>query len=154
MVETKAFLTRLWKLENDERPGFMIGYTGPEVIGGNTAKSALFSTDGKDTVKDRLLDPEKYLQAQLEEINNQLKLEGDFIPSLCPSLGVIGIASAFGCEVVWWQNEFPAAKPLLHDNLGAITDLVKPGIRDGELGRILDYTEYFLQATDGEYQTL
>lgn len=28
IAESHAFLTRLWNLENDERPGFMIGDVG------------------------------------------------------------------------------------------------------------------------------
>ena len=149
--QTKDFLSRLWHLENEERPGFVLGYLGPKVRGGPVVRSALFSTEGKDTVRDRLLDPEKYLRAQQEEIEDQLKLRGDFIPSLCPSLGVIAIASAFGCEVVWWEKDFPAVKPLFEDGIDQILELSKPDITAGELGRILDYTLFFIEETGGKY---
>lgn len=149
--DNKAFLRRLWNLENDERPGFMIGYVGPRLKGGKPVPSALFSTDGPDTVRDRLLDPEKFLQAQLTEIEGQLAYTGDYVPSLCPALGVVGIPSAFGSEVIWWENDLPAVKPAIGANLAQINDLPVPDVRDGELGRMLDYTQYFLERTDGRF---
>jgi Uroporphyrinogen decarboxylase (URO-D) len=147
--KNKDFLRRLWQLENSERPAFMLGYVGPKVKGGEPVKSALFSTEGKDTVKNRLLDPKNYLAAQLQEINSMLVLPGDYVPSLCPSLGVIAVASGFGSEVIWWENDFPAVKPLLGDEPHQVYDLKRPTTTDGELGRILDYTRYFISQTKG-----
>jgi hypothetical protein len=34
IATSRAFLTRMWNQENDERPGFMIGYVGPNVKNG------------------------------------------------------------------------------------------------------------------------
>jgi len=149
--ESQVFLNRLWNLENEERPGFLIGYAGGKVIGGPVVRSALFSTEGTDTVRDRLLDPAKFLRSQLEEIHGMLDLRGDFVPTLCPALGVIGIPSAFGCEVVWWEKDFPAVRPCMGGDAMAVYDLKKPSVTDGELGRILRYTEYFATETDGLY---
>ncbi len=149
----REFLTRLWQLENDERPGFLIGYPGPRMRGGEPVVSALFSTSGVDTVRDRLLDPAKYLRAQLTEIQGQLALRGDFVPALCPSLGVITFPSAFGCQVKWWERDFPAVKPLpgLGEEPERIYDLEPPGLTDGVLGQILEYTRYFHDQTNGAY---
>ncbi len=146
----QTFLRRLWALENDERPGFMIGYVGPRVKNGKPIPSALFSTDGPDSVRDRLLDPAKFLRAQLDEIEAQMALHGDFVPSLCPTLGLVGIPSAFGCEVIWWENDLPAVRPALAD-ADSIDSLPVPSVRDGELGRMLDYTRYFLEQTGGRF---
>jgi hypothetical protein len=145
----RDFLTRLWALENDDRASSLIGYVGPRVKGGAPVRSALFSTEGKDTVKVRLLDPGKFLAAQLEEIEGQSKLRGDLVPALCPTLGVIAVPSAFGAEVVWWENDFPAVRPLIGDHPERIRRLVRPKITDGQLGRILDYTRVFLERTGG-----
>lgn len=147
----KTFLRRLWALENDERPGFQIGYVGGRVKNGQPIPSALFSTEGPDTVRDRLRDPAKFLQAQVTEIEAQLQQRGDFVPSLCPTLGLVGIPSAFGCEVIWWENDLPAVRPSIGDDPQAIFDLPAPSIRDGELGRMLDYTRYFIEQTGGKY---
>ncbi len=149
-VSARDFLTRLWALENDDRPGSLVGYVGPRVKGGAPIRSALFSTEGKDTVKARLLDPVKFLDAQLEEIEGQSKLRGDLVPALCPTLGVIAIPSAFGSEVVWWENDFPAVRPLIGDRPEKVRDLVRPKVTDGELGRILEYTRVFLERTGGK----
>jgi len=149
--QSKAFLRRLWALENDERPGFMIGYVGPRVKNGKPIPSALFSTEGPDTVRDRILDPAKFLRAQVAEIEAQMALKGDFVPSLCPTLGLVGIPSAFGCEVVWWENDLPAVRPVFAEGAEEITPLPMPGVRDGQLGRMLDYTRYFIEQTGGQY---
>ena len=148
-VSARDFLTRLWALENDDRPGVLVGYVGPRVKGGAPIRSALFSTEGKDTVKARLLDPAKFLAAQLEEIEGQAKLRGDLVPALCPTLGVIAVPSAFGAEVVWWENDFPGVRPLIGDRPDKVRGLARPRVTDGELGRILDYTRVFLERTAG-----
>jgi uroporphyrinogen-III decarboxylase len=111
-------------------------------------RSALFSTEGKDTVRERLLDPEKYLAAQLEEIEGQGRFRGDFVPALCPTLGVVAIPSAFGAEVVWWENDFPAVRPLLGDDPLRVKALRMPSLKDGVLGRILDYIRLFIKRTN------
>lgn len=148
-MSARNFLTRLWNLENDDRPGFLVGYAGPRIKGGEPVRSALFSTEGKDTVRTRLLDPEKFLGAQLEEIDGQAKLRGDLVPALCPTLGTIAIPSAFGADVVWWENDFPAVRPLIGDRPEKVLSLARPRVTDGELGRILDYTRVFLERTAG-----
>lgn len=146
--EAREFLKQLWRLENGERSGFLIGYVGPRVKGGRPVRSALFSTEGIDTVRDRLLDPAKFLRAQLEEIEGQLALRGDLVPALCPTLGVVAVPSAFGCEVVWWEKDFPAVRPLPLDDLSGVLSLKMPGVRDGVLSRILDYTRFFIERTE------
>ena len=148
---SRAFLRRLWDLDNADRPGFLIGDVGPRMKGGTPVRSALFSTEGKDTVRERLLSPERYLAAQLEEIEGQLAFQGDFVPSLSPTLGVIGIPSAFGCEVVWWDREFPSVRPVRNDDPRRILDLEKPAADAGELKRVLDTTRFFLDRTEGRY---
>jgi len=147
--KNREFLRRLWSLENEERPGFLISYVGPRVKGGKPVRSALYSTEGRDTVRDRLQSAEKFLSAQLEEIELQLEHKGEFVPALCPTLGVIAIPSAFGCEVVWWENDFPSARPLIGNDPMKVYDLPRPGVRNGELGRILDYTRFFIEKTGG-----
>lgn len=151
ITQTRSFLTRLWHLKNSERPGFMIGYVGQRVKGGNPVRSAMFATDGPDKVRERFLNPDKFLQAQLSEIEGQMKLRGDFVPSLCPALGVIGIPSAFGCEVTWFENNLPAVRPIIRDDPNQVFDLPNPSIINGELGRILEYTRYFIQETNKKF---
>jgi len=105
-MNSRGFLTRLWNLDNDERPGFLIGYTGPRLKGGTPVRSALFSTEGKDTVRERLLDPDKFLAAQIEEIDGQMAFRGDLVPALCrrsassPSLQRSG-AKSFGGRTIF-----------------------------------------------------
>jgi len=147
--KSKSFLRRLWCLENEERPAFLISYVGPRVRGGRPIRSALFSTEGEDTVRERLLDPAKFLKAQLAEIDDQMSLRGDFVPCLCPAFGVINIPAAFGCEVVWWEDNFPSVRPLALSDPAKVYDLPRPTLSSGEMGRILDTTRHFIEKTEG-----
>lgn len=149
--QKRAFLRRLWSLENDDRPGFIIGFVGPRVRGGRPVRSALFSTEGGGTVRDRLLDPEKFLTAQLAEIEDQLALEGDFVPCLCPAFGVVNVPSAFGCEVVWHEDNFPSVKPLPLADPCEVYDIAPPAVSSGEMRRILETTRYFIEKTSGRF---
>lgn len=149
--KNREFLQRLWRLENEERPAFLISYVGPRVKGGRPVRSALFSTEGEDSVRDRLLDPAKFLKAQLAEIEDQMALEGDFVPCLCPAFGVVNIPAAFGCEVVWWEDNFPSVRPLCLDAPEKVYEISKPSLSSGEMGRILDYTRYFIAETGGRF---
>jgi uroporphyrinogen-III decarboxylase len=142
--DNRGFLQRLWRLENDERPGFVIGDMGP---GGEGITSSLFSAGGGESLRDRLLDPELYLRAQLKEIELQAQVRGDFVPTLCPSLGVVAIPSAFGCPVVWSDDDFPAVRPIIGADPSRIFELEPPSVTDGLLGRILEYTAFFRERT-------
>jgi hypothetical protein len=150
IVSNREFLEQLWLCENEDRPGFLIGYTGPEMIGGKPVQSAIFSVEGTDTVRTRLQDPERFLRAQLEEIEGQMSFQGDFVPALTPTVGVVTIPSAFGCEVVWPEDDFPTVRPIINDP-EEITGLKMPDLHAGELGRILKYTSYFRRETDNQY---
>ncbi|MDW7760622.1 MAG: uroporphyrinogen decarboxylase family protein [Acidobacteriota bacterium] len=149
--ETRRFLERLWRLENEERPGFLIGYTGERLKKGRPVRSALFSTEGRDTVLNRLTDPEKFLAAQIEEIEGQSAFPGDLVPALCPTLGVVALPSAFGCDVVWHETDFPSVRPLPLDDLSRIMDIEPPGLQAGVLGRILDTSRVFIERTSGRF---
>ncbi len=147
--KAREFLTRLWCLENEDRPAFLFGDLGPRVRGGRPVRSALFSTEGKGTVRDRLLDSAKFLEAQIVEINNRMAYQGDFVPCLCPAFGVINIPAAFGCEVVWWEDNFPSVRPLPLSDPAAVRDIPRPTISSAEMGRILETTRLFIAKTAG-----
>jgi hypothetical protein len=148
-MHAREFLHQMWLRENHRRPGFMFGFVGPNVKGGSPIRSALFTPEGIGTVRDRLRDPRAFLRAQLEEVQGQLSLPGDVVPSVCPAFGVVGIPSAFGCEVVWWEDNLPAVKPLAAIHPDELMGATKPSVRDGELGRVLDFTEKFIVQTEG-----
>lgn len=145
----RAFLERMWRLENAERPGFMFGYVGPKVKGGSPIRSALFSVDGKGTVRERLQDPEMFLEAQLEELKATALLPGDVVSSLCPAFGVVSIPSAFGSEVVWWEDNLPAVHPACDGEAGSVEALQAPDLTKGEIPRILATTRHFIERTAG-----
>ncbi len=145
---SRAFLTRLWHLENDERPGFLIGYVGPKVVGGTSSENVLFVRDGEGTFRERLLDPERYLQTQAEVCRKMLANQGDFVPVISPMIGIVAIPSALGCPVQWWENDLPAVHPAIQ-RADEIAGLKKPAVTDGVMGMALEYTRHWLKQTQG-----
>ena len=150
IAASRAFLTRLWGLDNDERPGLMIGYVGPRVKGGITSENVLFVREGEGTFRDRLLDPERYLQTQVEVCQKMLANRGDFVPVISPMIGIVAIPSALGGEVKWWENDLPAVRPAIHSP-AEIETLHKPALTDGVMGKALDYTRHWLERTRGAF---
>jgi hypothetical protein len=150
IAASKAFLTRLWYLDNDERPGFMIGYVGPKVKGGTSSENVLFVRQGTGTFRERLLDPERYLQTQTEVCLKMLANRGDFVPVISPQIGIVAIPSALGCPVQWWEDDLPAVRPGISapDEIGG---LQKPPLTAGVMGMALEYTRHWLKQTQGAF---
>jgi hypothetical protein len=146
----REFLSRMWHLDNDERPAYGFGYVGPRVKGGAPVRSALFSAEGPGTVRDRLLDPATFLATQIDELRGQLALPGDLVPSVCPAFGVVAIPSSFGCEVLWWDDNLPALRPLPDLEPDRILAIRKPSLTGGELSRVLEYTRFFIDESGGQ----
>lgn len=147
IAASKSFLTRLWHLENDERPGLMIGYAGPNVKGGMSSENVLFVRDGQGTFRDRLLDPEKYLLTQVEVCQKMLSNRGDFVPVISPMIGIVAIPSAMGCPVEWWEDDLPAVRPAI-SGPAEIAALRKPALSAGVMGMALEYTRHWLRRTE------
>ena len=150
IAASKAFLTRLWNLENDERPGFMIGYVGPRVRGGTTSENVLFVREGQGSFRERLLDPERYLRTQVDVCVKMLANRGDFVPVVSPMIGIVAIPSALGCPVEWWENDLPAVRPA-SGSLADIAALPRPALSAGVMGMALEFTRHWLERTRGAF---
>jgi len=135
----KQFLTRLWNLEELERPAFQIDIP------------LAFIPDSEITMYERFHDPQKMLERQLQEFRLKANIKDDYIPALHPYLGTGVFASAFGCKIRWFENENPWAIPIIDKDPSRVYDLQPPADTDGLLGRVLEFTEYFRTATHGEF---
>ena len=77
----------------------------------------------------------------------------DFIPQLQAQMGVGIFASAFGCEVDFPEDQFPRAHSLIKagDPAERANELKLPDVRDGLLGEVLDFAEYFNKKAGKKY---
>jgi hypothetical protein len=89
--KTRQFLNRVWHLDNDERPAYLIG----------------IAVEAEGTLLDRYSDPDKQLRHYLKEIQQHQDIKDDYIPALWPNLGVGIFPSAFGCQVRWPMKVVP-----------------------------------------------
>jgi len=102
-----------------------------------------------------LQDKEVQLRASLNFLQwrDALAIGDDFVPYLYPYQGVTVFASAFGCPVRFFDHTAPWVEPLIRaeDPPEKVYDLPKPAVTDGQLGTILEYTDYFVAETGGRY---
>ncbi len=149
LKKNREFITRVWNLDNDERPGFVIT-PDLRIKGEPSGRPNNLYHKYTGTLRDRLLDSEKYLESQIYSNQAMMGNRGDFIPFLCPNIGVVAIPSAMGCEIQWWENDWPSAKPAITDPL-QVYSLYKPKVTDAVMGMELNYTRHWLERTGGNY---
>jgi hypothetical protein len=82
-----------------------------------------------------------------------LAIGDDWVPHLQPYQGVTPLPSAFGCPVHYFDHTSPWVDPLIRaeDPPEKVYDLPAPAVTDGQLGKLLEYTDYFTTETGGRY---
>ncbi|MBI2941614.1 MAG: hypothetical protein HYY04_14360 [Chloroflexi bacterium] len=80
-------------------------------------------------------------------------LGDDFVPHLQPQQGTPVFASAFGCEVEFFDHTLPWAHPAIKadDPPEKVYELPAPAVTAGQLGDMLAFTDYFVDQTGGRY---
>jgi hypothetical protein len=134
-----------WSLEDVGRPMWMI--PTPPVL---TAAEV-----GLVPIRPLLQDRETQLNAQLGLIQwrQSVGVGDDFVPHLQAQQGVTVFASAFGCEVQFFDHTLPWAHPVIRagDAPEKVYDLPVPAVTDSQLGTILEWGDYFVEKTAGRY---
>ncbi|MDI6858353.1 MAG: uroporphyrinogen decarboxylase family protein [Dehalococcoidia bacterium] len=134
-----------WALEDVGRPLWMIP-TSPVLtvtLTGGVPLPKLFQ------------DRDTQLQAQLAVLGwrEQLDIDDDFVPHIQAQGGVTVFASAFGCEVEFFEHTLPWAHPVIKadDPPEKVYELEPPDVTSGQLGQMLEFTDYFIAQTQGRY---
>jgi hypothetical protein len=134
-----------WSLEDIGRPLWVIP-TSPVL----TAAVA-----GLVPIPQLLREREVQLNAQLGLLSwrETAAIGDDFVPHLQPQGGVTVFASAFGCEVDFFEHTLPWAHPVIRENdpPEKVYDLPPPAVDGGQLGDMLAFTDYFVAQTGGRY---
>ncbi len=97
-------------------------------------------------MKDDLLD----LQYQLKLNEDILRYRSDYVPRLSPYMGSTSIASAFGAPVVFPDKNQPISLPIIERGKDVFR-LERPDLYSGDLKRVFEKVEFFLEETRGEY---
>jgi hypothetical protein len=144
-AETIRAWEAFWSLEDLGRPLWLVP-TSPVL----TAALA-----GLVPIPQLLQDRDVQLQAQLGLLawRESVELGDDFIPHLQPQGGVTVFASAFGCEVEFFEHTLPWAHPVISgdDPHEKVYELASPAVDAGQLGEMLAFTDYFTARTGGRY---
>lgn len=91
--------------------------------------------------EEKLSDPLVMLKAKLDDIKLHLEIEDDFLPSVRVDFGTGIIASAFGCEITYPENNLPAVKSHPLKNIDDVYKLKMPGLDAGMFAKIFDWVE-------------
>lgn len=134
-----------WSLEDVGRPLWMIPTTPVLAVGAT----------GRVPWQPLLQDREMQLNAQLGLLRWRESVDwgDDFVPHMQAQQGVTVFASAFGCEVEFFDHTLPWAHPVIRpeDPPEKVYELPAPAITDGQLGTILEWGDYFVERAAGRY---
>jgi uroporphyrinogen-III decarboxylase len=134
-----------WSLEDIGRPLWVFPMAG--TILAMLTRMAPVSQLMKDKVVQ--------LQAELATLGwrDTIEIGDDFVPYLQPQGGVTVVASAFGCEVEYFDHTLPWAHPLIKadDPPEKVYEIKPPAVTDGQLGQMLEFTDYYVAETRGRY---
>jgi hypothetical protein len=144
-AETIQRWEAFWRLEDLGRPLWMLP-TSPALT---VAEARLVP------IRPLLQDKAVQLRASLAFLQwrEALDIGDDFVPHLKPEQGVTVFASAFGCPVRYFDHTLPWAYPLIKqgDSPNQVYELPRPAVTDGQLGAMLEFTDYFVAETGGRY---
>jgi len=134
-----------WSLENVGRPLWLF-----------PAASTILAVLTRMVPLPRLFqEKEVQLQAELATLKwrDAMGIDDDFVPQLQPQGGVTAFASAFGCRVQYFEHTQPWAHPVIgaDDPPEKVYELQPPAVNDGQLGQMLEFTDYFVAETGGRY---
>ena len=135
----------LWSLEDIGRPLWLFP------VAGTTLAVLMRMVPLSQLMKDKVAQ----LQAELATLNwrDTIDIRDDFVPFLQPQGGVTVVASAFGCEVEYFDHTLPWAHPVIKadDPPEKVYEIKPPAVTDGQLGQMLEFTDYYVAETKGRY---
>ncbi len=138
-------MTALWNLVESPRLRWAF----------NMCSSSLPLEGERLSFADYFQDQEMQLDEQLRAVDWVARLEIDdlYVPHLRPQGGVTIFASAFGCPIEYQENLYPQCRPVIKrdDPAEMVYDLPRPSVTDGQLGQMLEFTDYFVEKTGGRY---
>jgi hypothetical protein len=114
---------RLYEQPSQCRPMIIIN-----VVGGKTI-----------SWEEKLADPLVMLRAKLDDIKLHLAVEDDIVPAVRVDFGTGIIASAFGCEITYPENNLPAVKSHPVENTADIYRLEKPRLDAGLIAKAFEW---------------
>lgn len=103
------------------------------------------------SVHDLAYDEDRMLRQQLHNISLTMRHKTDYCPFLEPWHCVPIYVEPFGAEILWFENDWPAAKPLIFDNPMDVYKLKPQKVWESDLWKKLRCTiEHFQRSTRGD----
>jgi uroporphyrinogen-III decarboxylase len=88
---------------------------------------------------------EAMLKHQLANITTTMRHKTDYCPMLAPWHGVGMYAELFGCNIRWFENDWPWVKPIIYDNPMDVYKLKPKKLDESDLWKHLFETIDFFQ---------
>lgn len=100
--------------------------------------------------------PRDYYQGFELKLNTQIKLQDQYpdamlLPGIWPDFGVVAEPSAFGCPVVWKEDQAPVALPIITD-INQVLNMKPVNVKEaGLLPKVVETYEYYFKHLDKSY---
>jgi hypothetical protein len=95
------------------------------------------------TWAERLADPRAMMEAELAQMRPHVELQDDCIPTLRVELGTGQVAAAFGCEIMYPENSYPAVRSHVLKDAEDVYSLPLPSLHAGMYGKLEEFTRFF-----------
>lgn len=93
------------------------------------------------TWEQRLADPMVMLHDELDTLQRHLEIEDDYTASVRVQFGTAQVAAAFGCDLVFPENNLPACGSHVLARAEDVADLAMPSLSAGWYGKLAEWTE-------------
>ncbi|MGQ9623154.1 MAG: uroporphyrinogen decarboxylase family protein [Candidatus Caldatribacteriaceae bacterium] len=131
--ERKAVLHRLWE-RVEYGPVFYIGSPGTNPF-----------------LKGTLPSFEELLEGELLRLSLRSTIADFDVPALRTDFGTSIFPSAFGAPVRFEKGRYPWNEPIVFDDPSVVYRLKRPSLNSGLIGKVLDFTRFAVQKTDGKF---
>lgn len=94
--------------------------------------------------KERCENPALMLQAELDNIRWHLEAKDDYLPTCRVQFGSGQVASAFGSEIIVFEQSLPAAKTHPLTDINDVYHLEKPLVNAGWYAKVQEFSRFYL----------
>jgi hypothetical protein len=94
---------------------------------------------------ERMRDPLVMLQANLDNLRPHLEIEDDRVPTVRVDFGTAQVAAAFGCRLVFPEDNLPAAADHVLTDISDVYDMEIPPLNAGLYKQLGEWTELYLR---------
>jgi len=138
IAERKKVLEGIWRFYDTSKIGYQVVDLSPR--------------RNPITEKESVEQPQKLLEAQIQDIERNHAYSGHYLPKLVPYSFFHIIQTAFGGRIMWADDNTPPwGEPVITALDGSISNIITPTLQDGCIPEVFEWIRYFLANNKNNY---